>query len=70
MEGKAHWAEVSCSHSAEERFQDEGQPCVRCTPELDFLRGEPGSVLPSQPRVLLVKLFHRNACWIMILEAR
>ena len=27
------------------RFNVEGQPCIRCTPELDFLRGEPGSIL-------------------------
>lgn len=27
------------------RFNLDGQVCVRCTPELDFLRGEPGSVL-------------------------
>eukprot|EP00438_Fugacium_kawagutii_P023266 Skav224631 [mRNA] locus=scaffold1903:97011:98423:- [translate_table: standard] len=28
-----------------ERFQAEGEPCIRCTPEIDFLRGEPGSIL-------------------------
>jgi hypothetical protein len=27
------------------RFNLDGHPCVRCTPELDFLRGEPGCVL-------------------------
>ena len=27
------------------RFNLQGQPCIRCTPELDFLRGEPGSAL-------------------------
>ena len=27
------------------RFNLDGHPCVRCTPELDFLRGEPGRVL-------------------------
>ena len=26
-------------------YGDKGQPCIRCTPELDFLRGEPGSVV-------------------------
>ena len=26
-------------------FNLQGQPCIRCTPELDFLRGEPGSAL-------------------------
>ena len=27
------------------RFNLDGHPCVRCTPQLDFLRGEPGCVL-------------------------
>lgn len=27
------------------RFNLEGLPCIRCTPEIDFLRGEQGSVL-------------------------
>ena len=27
------------------RFNLDGHPCARCTPELDFLRGEPGCVL-------------------------
>ena len=27
------------------RFKAEGSPCIRCTPEIDFLRGEPGSIL-------------------------
>jgi len=35
---------AQCRHNLE-RFQVQGQPCIRCTPELDFLRGEPGSVL-------------------------
>lgn len=27
------------------RFNVEGKPCVRCTPEIDFLRGEPGTAI-------------------------
>ena len=27
------------------RFKAEGSPCIRCIPEIDFLRGEPGSIL-------------------------
>lgn len=26
-------------------FQAEGSPCIRCTPEIDFLRGEAGSII-------------------------
>ena len=26
-------------------FQVEAEPCIRCTPEIDFLRGEQGSVV-------------------------
>ena len=35
-------AQARHNHS---RFNLDGQPCVRCTPELDFLRGESGCVL-------------------------
>ena len=28
-----------------ERFNHDGKPSIRCTPEIDFLRGEPGTVI-------------------------
>lgn len=42
------------------RFNQEDQPCLRCTPEIDFLRGEPGTkvmgVMTLARRALASKL--------------
>lgn len=35
---------AQCRHNRK-RFNQEGEPCVRRTPEIDFLRGEPGTVV-------------------------
>ena len=62
------------------RFDPEGtkgKPCIRCTPELDFLRGEPGSVVMgdflddatlSQLPIKFLKAFldvglYESMCW-------
>ena len=58
-------------------FNLEGEPCIRCTPEIDFLRGEPGSILMgdflddtslSLLSVKMVKAFldvglYESMCW-------
>ncbi|CAJ1401529.1 unnamed protein product [Effrenium voratum] len=54
------------------RFNLSGQPCIRSTPEIDFLRGEQGSVLMGDflddtslhmlPMKLL-KAFYESMCW-------
>ena len=27
------------------QYQVDGEPCIRCSPEIDFLRGETGTVI-------------------------
>ena len=58
-------------------FNLEGEPCIRCTPEIDFLRGEAGSILMgdflddtslSLLSVKMVKAFldvglYESMCW-------
>ena len=57
--GKSPWGRsilIAQARHNKTRFKAEGSPCIRCTPEIDFLRGEPGSILMGD--------FHLCPCWV------